>query len=78
MADGPGWELRAERRLQVRAAIADARAGRPRVLCLDGASGMGKSSHLRRIIAEADGFTLIEAVGDPATYRPPFGVLQRL
>lgn len=56
-------------------AAADAHAGRPRVLLIDGSSGMGKTSHLRHIVAAATGFRLIEAIGDPAAYRPAYDVL---
>ncbi|MFS0894632.1 AAA family ATPase [Microbacterium sp. 179-I 3D3 NHS] len=72
------WELRPERSRAFAEAITDARAGRPRVVCIDGDSGMGKSAHLRRLRAAADGFRVLEAYGDPAAYRPPFGVLQQL
>ncbi|MCT1394662.1 AAA family ATPase [Microbacterium sp. p3-SID338] len=71
------WDLRRERARQFASAVAGARAGHPQVVCIDGESGMGKSSHLRRLLDEADGFRVLEAYGDPATYRPPFGVLQQ-
>lgn len=70
--------LRRERLVLFESVIADARAGRPRVLCVDGAAGMGKTSHLRAAVALATGFRVLEALGDPAAYRPPFGILEQL
>ncbi|MGV9827713.1 AAA family ATPase [Gordonia sp. NPDC003429] len=72
------WELRQDRKAVIRAAIADAQAGSPRLICIDGAAGMGKTSHLEAILAAATGFTILEASGDESTYRPPYGLLDQL
>ncbi|MGB4778199.1 AAA family ATPase [Microbacterium sp.] len=73
----PG-RLRPDRRALFEAALDDARRGVPRVVCLVGAAGTGKTTHLREVVAEAADATVLRAAGVEATYRPPFGVLEEL
>ena len=71
-------DLRPDRREVVEKAMADARHGSPRVLCIVGASGIGKTSHLRAILAEAAGFSVLRAAAVETAYRPPYGLLEEL
>lgn len=70
--------IRPARRTLIEAAISDVRAGRPRLLRIEGASGMGKTTHLRAVLDAARGFRTLEAACDEASYRPAYGVLEKL
>lgn len=70
--------LRPARQALIESVIADARGGRPRLLCIEGASGMGKTTHLRAALEAAAGFRIIEATCEEVTYRPAYGLLERL
>lgn len=71
-------ELRPDRLELFGGVIAAARAGRPSALCIEGASGMGKTSHVRALLRLAEGFRVLRASGFEAAYRPPHGVLEQL
>lgn len=70
--------IRPARRALIESVIADARDGRPRLLRIEGASGMGKTTHLRAVLDAATSFRVIEANCDEAPYRPAYGLLARL
>lgn len=71
-------EIRPDRRTLIETAINQARAGAPRLLCINGASGMGKTTHLRAAIDAAVGFRVLEASCDEVAYRPAYGLFERL
>lgn len=71
-------KLREERSDIVDAALADARSGRAGVLYFEGASGMGKSSHLRAVLSAATGFRVLQATCEDTAYRPALGLLESL
>ncbi len=71
-------ELRPDRLELFGGVIAAARAGRPSALCIEGASGTGKTSHVRALLRLADSFRVLRAGGVEAAYRPPHGVLEQL
>ncbi|MFV0432887.1 MAG: AAA family ATPase [Leucobacter sp.] len=70
--------LRPARSALIEGALADARAGTPRLLRIEGASGMGKTLHLRAALTAATGFRVLEVACDESPYRPAYGVLERL
>lgn len=70
--------LRPARTAVLRAAVDDARAGQPRLLCIQGASGTGKTTHLRALLETASGFRTLTASGSDAAYRPAYGILEQL
>ncbi|HMR50240.1 MAG TPA: LuxR C-terminal-related transcriptional regulator [Arachnia sp.] len=71
-------DIRPVRRELIDSAVADARAGRPRLLRIEGASGMGKTTHLRTALDAARGFRIIESDCDERPYRKAYGLLERL
>lgn len=70
--------LRPERVARFDAAIADARAGRPRVVLIEGASGTGKTTHLRALLDAAPDFVIVAATCSDAVYQPHYGLLEEL
>src|SRR4051794_21942746 len=58
--------------------LAHAREGRPRVLLLEGAAGIGKTALIERFLARLDDVTVLRANGDETETQLPFGVLEQL
>jgi DNA-binding CsgD family transcriptional regulator len=56
------------------AVTAQARAGQPRLLVIDGDPGMGKTALLAELVSRADGFRVLRAEGRPEGC-PPFALL---
>ena len=54
------------------------RAGRPRMLVIEGEPGIGKTAFLRRCLAEAEDFVVLEAIGDEAETTLDLGVVAEL
>ena len=54
------------------------RAGRPRILVIEGEPGIGKTAFLRRCLAEAEDFVVLEAIGDEAETTLDLGVVAEL
>jgi DNA-binding CsgD family transcriptional regulator len=68
-----------EQELARLAALADAaRAGNPRVVCVRGAAGIGKTTVVRRFVAGLSGFTVLLATGDAAETGLRLGVVGQL
>jgi DNA-binding CsgD family transcriptional regulator len=67
----------AERR-RVETMLEEARVGRGRALVLIGEPGIGKSSLLAQVVADADGWLVLAAEGVPAESDLPFSGLQQL
>lgn len=57
---------------------AAARAGKPRLVMVEGDAGVGKSSLLRRVVAELGGWHVLRASGDEAELMVPYGVVDQL
>ena len=55
-------------------ALDAARAAEPRILVIEGEPGIGKTALLRRCVARAEDFVVLEAVGDEAETTLDFGV----
>ena len=55
-----------------------ARAGERAIIFVEGPAGMGKTSLARRLLAEAEGFTVLRAGGDEAETLLSFGVVDQL
>ena len=70
---GRSAELDALRRF-----AADAWAGRPRLVIVEGDAGVGKSSLLRRAVAELGDYHVLRASGDEAELVVPYGVIDQL
>jgi DNA-binding CsgD family transcriptional regulator len=62
----------------LRARLEAARAGERAILFVEGRGGMGKTSLVRRVLAEAGNFTLLRGDGDEAEMQLPFGVIDQL
>jgi DNA-binding CsgD family transcriptional regulator len=58
--------------------LAHAREGRPRVVLLEGAAGIGKTALIERFLASLDDVTVLRASGDETESRLAFGVLEQL
>src|SRR3954467_2308520 len=58
--------------------LAHAREGRPGVVLLEGAAGIGKTALIERFLAPLDDVTLLRASGDETETQLPFGVLEQL
>lgn len=69
---------RAVEREVLRKALADALAGVPRLVAVEGEAGIGKSTLLRTVAAGAEQSTVLWAVGDPEETQLAFGVLGQL
>ena len=57
---------------------AEAWAGKPRLVMVEGDAGVGKSSLLRRVVAELGGWHVLRASGDEAELMVPYGVIDQL
>ena len=53
-------------------------AGRPRVVLVEGAAGIGKTVLIERFLASVDDVTVLRASGDESERDLPFGVLEQL
>lgn len=58
--------------------LAQVRAGRTRIVLVRGPAGVGKTSLVRHFLKSVEGVRLIEASGDEAEMRMPFGVVDQL
>jgi ATP/maltotriose-dependent transcriptional regulator MalT len=58
--------------------LEQARAGQPRLVLIEGPAGIGKTTLVRRFLAEADERCVLRASGDEAEAGLPFGVLAQL
>jgi ATP/maltotriose-dependent transcriptional regulator MalT len=56
----------------------EARAGRPRVVVLEGRAGIGKSALIGALVAASPGFQVVRASGDAAEAELAYGVLDQL
>ena len=54
------------------------REGRPRVVLVEGAAGIGKTALIERFLARVDDVTVLRASGDESERDLPFGVLEQL
>jgi DNA-binding CsgD family transcriptional regulator len=54
------------------------RGGRPRILVVEGEPGIGKTAFLRRCVAQAEDFVVLEAAGDEAETMLDLGVIVEL
>jgi len=62
----------------LQAALEDARAGRPRVVAVEGPAGIGKTALVERFLAEAVDVTALRASGDATETELVFGVVDHL
>ncbi len=62
----------------LRSFAAEAWAGNPRLVMVEGDAGVGKSSLLRRAVAELGGCHVLRASGDEAELMVPYGVIDQL
>ena len=62
----------------LRTRLEAARAGERAIVFLDGPAGMGKTSLVRRVLADAGDFTLLRGDGDEAEMELSFGVVDQL
>ncbi|ROR93511.1 regulatory LuxR family protein [Salana multivorans] len=74
----PVLAVRPDRAELLGRAIRDARAGRPRLVCVEGAAGTGKTSHLRALPDLAPDFRVLATTAAETPYRPAYGVLEQL
>jgi DNA-binding CsgD family transcriptional regulator len=58
--------------------LEQARAGQPRLVLIEGPAGMGKTTLVRRFLAEVDEQCVLRASGEEAEAGLPFGVLAQL
>lgn len=70
--------LRPEREQLFAESLSSARGGTPRLLCIEGDPGVGKTTHLRELVDMASGFRVLTVTGVEAPYRPPYGILEQL
>lgn len=63
--------LRPEREQLFAESLSSARGGTPRLLCIEGDPGVGKTTHLRELVDMASGFRVLTVTGVEAPYRPP-------
>lgn len=77
--DRPGTLIgRADELSVLGGALADARAGRPRVVFVEGEPGIGKTALLRSFLDEVDGAHCLWASGDEQERALEFGVIDQL
>ncbi len=62
----------------LRSFAAEVWAGEPRLVIVEGDAGVGKSSLLRRAVAELDDCHVLRASGDEAEMMVPYGVIDQL
>ncbi len=62
----------------LRAALDEVRGGRPAVVSVEGDAGIGKTTLLRRFVAEISGATLLWASGDETETALEYGVMSQL
>jgi type II secretory pathway predicted ATPase ExeA len=63
---------------ELRCFAAEAWGGNPRLVMIEGDAGVGKSSLLRRAVAELGGCHVLRASGDEAELMVPYGVVDQL
>ena len=60
------------------AEVAQARAGNPRLVIVEGSAGVGKTALVRRFLADAGDLRALQATGEEVEALLPYGVVEQL